>query len=513
VTSVLAPPLAGLRPQPGSRTARGFGGTAALLGLLGFIVSFAGSWQPSYWGDEAASVMSAERSLSSLFRMLGHVDAVHGTYYLLLHFWIDAFGASELSTRLPSAIAVGVATAGTAVLARTLINARVAVISALVFAALPRVTYMGTEARSTAASAAIAVWLTVLLVQALRSRSTRPGVRLGLWAGYAVLLAAAIYMFLDSVLLLAAHALAVLIFSTRPERRLRSAIPWMVATLAGFALAAPVIDWGLRESRQIAFIGRQPQAGLFEVAVLQWFGNAAFAVIAWALVLLAIATVFGRRGGPTSDRTMRGVLTVMLAWMLVPPAVLLFGTHFVAPMYSERYLSFCTPAVAIVIAVGISCFRASRLQVTAAVLLAALAVPTYLAQRGEFGKNGGSDWRQAAEVVQARAKPGDAVVFDETVRPSRKPRLAMHLYPAAFRGLQDVTLARPYAATSWLWDETTPISSSAARLTNTNTVWLLEYKGSAQSREDTDIRALQQLGFTVAHATTVNRTIIIEMTR
>lgn len=458
--------------------------------------------------------MSAERSLSSLFRMLGHVDAVHGTYYLFLHFWIDVFGASELSARLPSAIAIGLATAGTAVLARMLVNARVAVIAALVFAVLPRVTYMGTEARSTAAATAIAVWLTVLLVQALRTRSTRASIRFGLWAGYAVLLAAGIYMFLDIVLLLAAYALAVLIFTTRPERRLKSAVPWMVATLAGLALAGPVIYWGLSQSGQISFIGRRPQAGLFDVAVLQWFGNVAFAIVAWALVVLAIVTVFGgRRGGPTSAHAMRGVLAVMLAWMLVPPAVLLFGTHFVTPMYSERYLSFCTPAVAIVIAVGIACFRASRLQVAAVVLLAVLAVPTYLAQRGEFGKNGGSDWRQAAELVQSRAKPGDAVVFDESVRPSRKPRLALHLYPAAFRGLQDVTLARPYPATSWLWDETLPLSSAAARLTNTNTVWLLEYKGSRQSAEDTDIRALQQLGFTVAEATTVNRTIIIEMTR
>ena len=73
-----------------------------MIGLFAFVVSAAWSWQPSYWGDEAASVLSAQRSLPSLFGMLGNVDAVHGFYYVFLHFWIDEFGATEFATRLPN---------------------------------------------------------------------------------------------------------------------------------------------------------------------------------------------------------------------------------------------------------------------------------------------------------------------------------------------------------------------------------------------------------------------------
>jgi mannosyltransferase len=86
------------------------------LGLFGVLAAFVGSWVPSFWGDEAASVMSAQRSLPSQFAMLQNVDAVHGVYYLLLHFWIEAFGASEISVRFPSAIAVGFMVAGTFIL-------------------------------------------------------------------------------------------------------------------------------------------------------------------------------------------------------------------------------------------------------------------------------------------------------------------------------------------------------------------------------------------------------------
>lgn len=95
----------------------GIAPVAVLLGIVGTLFTVIGSWIPAFWGDEAASIMSAERPLATIWRELGRVDAVHGAYYVFLHFWIDAFGASELSVRLPSSIAVGVAVAGTVVLA------------------------------------------------------------------------------------------------------------------------------------------------------------------------------------------------------------------------------------------------------------------------------------------------------------------------------------------------------------------------------------------------------------
>src|SRR3954469_21605585 len=54
----------------------------AALGVVGGAVAYAGAGTPSYWGDEAASIVSAQRSLPSLFAELGHIDAVHGLYYL-----------------------------------------------------------------------------------------------------------------------------------------------------------------------------------------------------------------------------------------------------------------------------------------------------------------------------------------------------------------------------------------------------------------------------------------------
>jgi mannosyltransferase len=451
--------------------------------------------------------------------MLGNIDAVHGAYYLFLHGWIDLFGASELSARLPSAIAIGIAAAGIVVLAEKFMSKRVAIGAGLIFAVLPRVTYMGSEARSTAIATAIGVWLTVLLVHAVRSSSWRWQV--GLWCGYAVLLAAGMYVFLYLALLLPAHAVAVVALARRrPLDRLtaqpwRSLLPWLATSLLGLLLALPILLTGASQREQIAFIGRRPRVRVSEAAVMQWFDTVPVAIVAWSLIIVAIIAVFFRRGGTHRQTRLpsRVGLCIFLSWMLLPSAILLIGTQLITPMYSLRYLSICAPAVAIVIAVGVAALANNWLRAVSVALLVAAIVPAYAVQRGDFGKNEGSDWRQAAAVLAARALPGEGVVFDQSVRPSRIPRLAMHLYPKAFTGLRDVTLIRPYADTAGLWDEVAPLTAVLPAVANLNTVWLLQYSGSADWRNRTDVHTLQLQGFRVETKTLVNRTIIIEMTR
>ena len=462
---------------------RSTGWSALLVGLIACVVSAAWSWQPSYWGDEAASVMSANRSLPSLFAMLGNIDAVHGLYYLFLHGWIDLFGASEFSTRLPSAIAIGVAAAGTVVLAEKFTSRPAAIGAGLIFAVLPRVTYMGAEARSTAIATAIAVWLTVLLVHAVRSSGiTTRRRQIALWGGYALLLAVGMYVFLYLALLLPVHAVVVVVLARRhPLRRPTTQLWWSLAfwlgaSLLGLLLALPILRAGSSQREQIAFIGRRPRVTVSEAAVMQWFDTVPVAIMAWALISVAVLAVFFRRSGTHRQNGLpsRGALSIFLAWMVLPSGILLIGNELVTPMYSTRYLSICAPAVAIVIAVGIAALANNWLRAATVALVVATVVPAYAVQRGDFGKNEGSDWRQTAAVLAAEAQPGDGVVFDQSVRPSRIPRLAMHLYPEAFSGLHDVTVTRTYSDTAWLWDEVAPLTDALPAVANLDTVWLLQ---------------------------------------
>jgi mannosyltransferase len=120
----------------------------------------------------------------------------------------------------------------------------------------------------------------------------------------------------------------------------------------------------------------------------------------------------------------------------------------------------------------------------------------------------GSDLAQSAAVIGAEAHQGDAVVFDRTTRPSQRPRLALHLYPADFTGLKDVALKVPYRHRDHLWDTTWPLDLVTQRLDGINTVWLLEVSGSPDNTQGTDVRTLEELGYRIQSKQTLHRTII-----
>jgi mannosyltransferase len=511
--------------------------TASVLGLIAFTVSVAGSWIPSLWGDEAASIMSAQRPWASLFTMLGHVDAVHGTYYVFLHLWIDVFGASTFSVRLPSSIAIGAAAAGIVVLVNRLAtrhHRRVAVIAAILFTVLPRVSYMGAEARSYAIGTAVAVWLTILFVHLVSRRIKR---RLA-WLGYAALVALSIYVFLYLILLVPVYAVALLAYSR--DRRL--VLRWLGWSALGVALASPVIYYAANQREQVAFLGHRHGITLPSFIVTQWFGSDALAAAAWVTILALVATsvialVRRRRAVAATehpvfsrpvialrligDHSQPNLLVLAFAWFVLPPLALFMATTFITPMYSVRYMAFVTPAVAVLLALAIDVL-ARRRWVAAIVVavLVALAIPTDIHQRGPYAKDGGSDWAQVAQVIGQNSKQGDAIAFDETTRPSRDPRLAMHLYPADFVNVVDVTLKRPFDDTSGLWDATQSITASAPRIAQTDgRLWLVEYHGPngagvvSTVGQNQRLSELRTLGYTVTRTFTLHRDAVYLLTK
>ncbi|MDR6865808.1 mannosyltransferase [Microbacterium resistens] len=508
---------------------------ATILGLVATILGVLGAWIPSYWGDEAASVMSAERSWPSLFRLLSSIDAVHGVYYMFLHLWIDLFGASEFSTRVPSAIAMGVMVAGIVVLAGRLGGPRLALVAGIVATALPRSTYMSVEARAYSMSAAIAVWATVLLVGLLQRQRSRWA-----WAAYAALMAVGMYVFLYLGLLLVVHGIVVAILHRERLGR------WLLAAGGALILALPIIVLGYLERGQIGFLARRNYATAWNVYSSQWFDPLS-AVFCWALILLAAVTLIRalirmrRAGGAAGavsadangvvgdgavgdgavgagaaerDHRLLGVLT--LVWLVLPTTALLLGNALVSPMYNIRYLSFCAPAAAILVALGIRALarltppRARLLTGATATVVVALAMsPSYVVQREPFAKDDGSDWRAVAEYIDDNARPGDAIVFDQKTKPSRNPRLMVSLYPDRFTGLDDAALVAPFETQAHLWDKVVPNDTLTAEDLGSD-VWAVELTGKSKDIPD-DVAHLQSLGYEISSSTLVNRTRVFHL--
>ncbi len=472
---------------------------AGLLGLAAAVSSMAFSWNPSYWGDEAASIMSAQRPLGSLFGMLGRVDAVHGLYYLFLHFWIRLVGISEFAVRFPSAIAVGIAAAGVVLLASRFASRRVMLVAGLVCVVLPRFTYMGEEARSYAFSTALAVWLTLLLVVLLQTRTRR---RL-FWAGYAILAAIGVWLFLYLALLLLAHGAFVLL-----DRRSRPLLrAWLASAAVGVLLSSPLAIIAIMERHQLAFLAQRP-LNLNAILVEPWFGNVPLAVAGWLLMAVAAVTAFRRR----THRPSRLALLAGL-WLTIPATMLLAASVTVLPIYSVRYLSFAAPAAALLIGLGVDGLGRNYLRWIAVLALVALAAPTWVYQRGPYAKDGGSDWRQVSDYIGAHARPGDGIYFDATTKPSQRPRIAMHLYPGSYTGLVDVALDVPFDKGTWLWDSVIPLSQDYPALRAVHTLWVVDLDGSPDQKSGDEARILRDDGFTLQSTAHLHRTTVYEFTR
>jgi mannosyltransferase len=112
----------------------------AVLGLWGL------ARDSSMGNDEVATRWAALLNLHQLARLLRHVDAVHGLYYLLMHGWMVA-GTSPAVLRIPSVVSMVVAVA--LITGRRLTgSAWAALFAGLIVALTPTISYYAQTARS-----------------------------------------------------------------------------------------------------------------------------------------------------------------------------------------------------------------------------------------------------------------------------------------------------------------------------------------------------------------------------
>lgn len=452
------------------------------LGLIAMLVSAPAMAVPSKWSDEGATISAATRSLPDLWRMLHLVDAVHGFFYLLMHFWVGAFGTSALAIRMPSLIAIGIATAGVAVLGRLLAGERLMIAGALVFAVLPRVTWLAMEGRSYAGTAAIAVWASVLFVRAVRGGGIR------WWIGYTALVGAGLLLNVYLALMLVVHAATAVSWWRSTRRPARALLALVGAGVIAVGIGLPAILLSSRETGQVSF-GRFTAAYVGSMfGIEQYFTGAtpvrdrlvhvppttiwaaaavALAVIGWALMVWG-AWRIRRRGDHGSPAAL------LVGWIAVPVLILFAVSAFVTNLYTARYLSFTTPAAALLIAAGVLAIPRFAARLVVVVLIAALALPVYVYQRIPTAKQG-TDWAGAAQIVATAKLPGDSVYWGRQfggVLGQNDARIG-YTYPDEFAGLHSVTLVASPDASGTLWGVDRLLGRSIAQVDAASRIWVI----------------------------------------
>jgi len=435
------------------------------VALLAAVIGGAGASRPSLWFDESATISaSASRSLPELWRLLSHIDAVHGLFYLLMHGWFAVFPATEFWSRVPSCLAIGAAAAGVVVFGKQFSSRSIAVCAGVVFAILPRVTWAGVEGRSYGLTAVAAIWLTVLLVTSIRRN------RWWLWLLYAVALLLCILLNIYLVLLVPAYAVVMAVFG----RRKSLVLWWAAASAAAVAITTPFMAFAHGQRFQVAWISRLSWHSVIDVLQHQFFDNSVPFSVLTAVILLA-ALAFRLTGRWELDGDTRRLLIACAAWIVVPTAVSLIYSAITDPFYYPRYLFFTTPAMALILAVCIvAVARQPRWIAAVLVLLAVAGFPNYvLSQRQRYAKEGW-DYSDAADLISAHAAPGDCLLVDNTVGWLPGPiRALLAARPAAFRPLIDIGRGLRASERGSLWDGHVAVWLVTGRLYKCTTLWTI----------------------------------------
>ena len=407
---------------------------------------------PSYWADEADTVSAESRSIPELIRLLGHVDAVHGLYYLLIWPLVGLAGPGELTTRLPSAVAMAAAAGGIAAIGRRIAGRRAGLWAGLVFAALPVISGQGHNARPYAMTTAAAVLASYLLVR------TGEDPRRHWLIAYGGALALLGYLELFALLLVPAHALALRTMARRnpkPDLTRRWAAPVAAAALAVAPLA--VIGWQQRAA--ISWIHRPGWADVGATLTSLAGGSLALAITVWTV--LAFGCWWALASGQNTPPGRR-LTALALPWLLLPPAALLAVSQ-AKPVYNFRYVLFCIPALALLAGLGLARLRPPW-RACAAILILALAIPAQMGMRVP-----GTGMREAGRFLNSREQPGDAIIYPATLIPPW-----YLVYPSSFARLRDIQMARSPAASGHLYGVSVPVHVLKQREQHTRRIWVVE---------------------------------------
>jgi len=474
--------------------------------ILGLVVGGYHAGVPPLWRDEAATKAIASRSIGQILATMPHDDVVHGAYYLVIHVVIRHLGSSDGALRLPSVLAMAVACAFTALIAKRLTRAAghllawcTGLTAGVVFALLPATISYAQEARSYAIVTMMATIATYLLLRAIDDGRRR------WWACYAAAIFLTGLFNVFGLLLLVAHALTMLAAAERgPGRRpLRARLSWYAASAVAVTLVLPVVILAYGQRNALSWMSGSASIHGDIVALAHlWAGPSSLGWVGFGLAAFG-AALSAAPGGVTGWRDLTAG-TVALPWMVVPP-VFLLTVSTVHLVYDQRYVEFCLPAFAICVASGITWLwrlhaialgagtggdrtgfgrpvlawlaPLPAVAVAAALVVALQPADAAVRQPGYSPDNLESE----AQIIAKYARPGDIVFY---IPPN--DRIVSMPFPGPWRKLRDIALDRSPVSSDTLYGTDVTPAELFKRYTHVSRVWVVtsstvDYMNSARA--------------------------------
>jgi mannosyltransferase len=425
--------------------------------------------RPSLWRDEAATKAVTGRTVPRILATLAHTDAVHGAYYLTIHITQALTGNSAGALRIPSALAMTVACAFTALIARRLAvgsgsphPSLVGVAAGLLFALTPTTVRYAQEARSYAIVTMSGAIATYLLLRAVES-----GRRW--WVAYAAAVFLTGLFNIFALLIVPAHAISVL--AANPTG-VRIRVRWVSAAGTAVAALMPLAAIAYAQRAALGWV-KPPQARATITSLADSLAGSPHLVIA-LLALAAAGAAATLTAGPRTRQLSTPVVAV--CWLVLPPA-LLIGVSLIHPLYELRYVVFCFPAFAMLVATGIATVSTravsavrlpARMAWLPACAVAATLVTVLFPLATTAGRARPDNLRKESAIITRHARPGDIVFYIPMGE-----RIVSLPYPGSFAKLRDIALATSPVASGTLAGTDVSPAELLARFSHVRRVWVV----------------------------------------
>jgi 4-amino-4-deoxy-L-arabinose transferase-like glycosyltransferase len=366
----------------------------------------------SLWLDEGFTYAAASQHGTRLLSAALKDGGTSLSYYIGLHFWLEAAGSRQVALRLPTAIA-GIGTAAVCFYTlRRLFDRRAAIFGSTFVAVSVGFVWWAQNARAYVLAAFLVCCSMMAFVCGVQGGRRRA------WVAYVLLTALAAYTLVLSVLIVIAQVASLPAlgpWKSWPRRQMAASFAalailglpllWVFAdhgTGPASWITPPVPLFGVNNRYLFEFLASTRSVGVpYKQTTVTLLTTAT--VLTWALAAAEFTYRLATRGRGQASWS----YALLLIWFTLPPVLSYVISMQVHPILSDRYIIDALPAGSMVAGVGLSRLRPRPVAAVAAVAMVcwrASMIPPGYGYSIE-------DWRQGVTDVTARAHPRDCIAF------------------------------------------------------------------------------------------------------
>ncbi len=181
-------------------------------------------------------------------------------------------------------------------------------------------------------------------------------------------------------------------------------------------------------------------------------------------------------------------LALCLPWLVFPIALML-GISLITPVYAERFVAYCLPAVALLAGAALDALGWAA-GIAALTAIVVIGLPLQLNVRTATAH--GSNLRLEDQIIAANRRPGDAALYGLP-----NTQYQQYAYPYGMWSLRDISLAETPAASDSLTGTLVDPQVLADRLAHVSRVWLV---GGGPGAIAINSGIVEHAGFRLVHS-------------